>query len=73
MASIAMLYDRSETDELGIRLTAEEMGVELDYFPFHKVAVGFDADGFSYRSLGKDYSDRLSDIRVVLNLSLIHI
>ena len=67
MANIAMLYDRSETDELGIRLTADEMGVELDYFPFHKVAVGFDADGFSYRSLGRDYSDRLSDIRVVLN------
>ena len=67
MANIAMLYDRSETDELGIRLTADEMGVELDYFPFHKVAVGFNADGFSYRSLGRDYSDRLSDIRVVLN------
>ena len=62
-----MLYDRSETDELGIRLTADEMGVELDYLPFHKVAVGFDADGFSYRTLGRDHSDKLSDIRVVLN------
>ncbi len=67
MAKIAMLYDRSETDELGIRLTAEEMGVELDYLPFHKVAVGFDTDGFSYRSLGRDYSDRLRDTRVILN------
>ncbi len=67
MANIAMLYDRSETDELGIRLTAEEMGVELDYLPFHKVAVGFDTDGFSYRSLGRDYSDRLRDTRVILN------
>jgi glutathione synthase/RimK-type ligase-like ATP-grasp enzyme len=67
MASIAMLYDRSETDELGIRLTADEMGVELGYLPFHKVAVGFDTDGFSYRSLGRDHSDKLRDIRVVLN------
>jgi len=67
MASIAMLYDRSETDELGIRLTAVEMGVELDYLPFHKVAVGFDTDGFSFRSLGRDYSDRLRDTSVLLN------
>jgi glutathione synthase/RimK-type ligase-like ATP-grasp enzyme len=67
MANIALLYDRSETDELGIRLTAEWVGVELDYFPFHKVALGFDTDGYSYRSLGKDYSDKLSDVRVVLN------
>ena len=67
MANIAMLYERSETDELGIRLTADEMGVELDYLPFHKVAVAFDADGFSYRTLGRDHSDKLNDIRVVLN------
>ncbi len=67
MANIAMLYDRSETDELGIRLTAEEMGIELGYLPFHKVAVGFDTDGFSYRTLGRDHSDKLKDIRVVLN------
>jgi glutathione synthase/RimK-type ligase-like ATP-grasp enzyme len=67
MSRIAMLYDRSETDELGIRLTAEEMGVKLDYLPFHKVAVSFDASGFSYRTLGRDYSDRLREIQVVLN------
>ncbi len=67
MANIAMLYDRSETDELGIRLTAANMGVELDYFPFHKIAVAFGPEGFSYRSLGKDYSNKLRDVKVVLN------
>ena len=67
MANIAMLCDRIETDELGIRLTAEEMEIDLEYFPFHKVSVAFDTDGFSYRSLGKDYTAKLSDIRVVLN------
>ena len=67
MAQIAMLYDRSETDELGILLTAEQMGVELEYLPFHKVAFGFDSGGHSYHSLGRDYTTKLGDIRVVLN------
>jgi glutathione synthase/RimK-type ligase-like ATP-grasp enzyme len=67
MANIAMLYDRSETDELGIRLTAENMGVELDYFPFHKIAVSFNSGGFTYYSLGRDYSEKLRNVKVVIN------
>jgi len=67
MADISILYDQSETDELGIRLTAEQMGVDLGYLPFHKTAVGFSNDGFSYRSVGKDYSEALKETRVVLN------
>ncbi|MFH0850217.1 MAG: hypothetical protein V1924_04675 [Candidatus Bathyarchaeota archaeon] len=67
MPEISMLYDRSETDELGIRLTAEEMGVELGYLPFYKVSVGFDSQGISYRSLGKDYTEALRDTKVILN------
>ena len=62
-----MLYDRSETDELGIRLTAEEMGISLGYLPFYKVSVGFNSHGLSYRSLGRDYTEALRDTRVVLN------
>ena len=67
MANVAMLYDRSETDELGIRLTAEQMGIELEFLPFHKVAVAFDSRGHSYRSLGRDFTDDLDEVRVVLN------
>jgi glutathione synthase/RimK-type ligase-like ATP-grasp enzyme len=67
MAQIAMLYDRSETDELGILLTAEQMGVELEYLPFHKVAFGFDSGGYSYHSLGRDYTRKLGEAQVVLN------
>ena len=37
--SIAILYEYAETDELGIRMTAEEMGVDLKYIPFRKIAV----------------------------------
>ena len=67
MTDISMLYDRSETDELGIRLTAEHMGIDLGYLPFHKTVVGFSNNGFSYRSIGKDYTDALKETRVVLN------
>jgi len=62
-----MVYDRSETDEMGIRLTANEMGVDLEFLPFHKVAVSFSRDDFSYGSLGRDYTKVIEGIEVVLN------
>jgi glutathione synthase/RimK-type ligase-like ATP-grasp enzyme len=62
-----MVYDRSETDEMGINLTAEEMGLQIDYLPFHKISVAFDRKGFSYTSVGKDFTKELENIRVVLN------
>jgi glutathione synthase/RimK-type ligase-like ATP-grasp enzyme len=62
-----MVYDRSESDEIGIRLTAEDMGIDLGFLPFHKVAVCFGNDGFSYRSLGRDYTKELEGVRVILN------
>ena len=65
MADIAILYDRSESDELGIRLTAERMGIELGYLPFYKVAFGFDKDGYEFRSSGKDYTETLKETRAV--------
>jgi glutathione synthase/RimK-type ligase-like ATP-grasp enzyme len=67
MADIAMVYDRSETDELGIKLTAQEMGVELDYIPFYKVGVGFSNGGYTYRSSAKDYTKSIERVKVVLN------
>ena len=67
MHEIAILYDRSETDELGIKLTAEEMGIELGYLPFHKVSVRFGRTGFNYSGLGKNLTKDLVPIKVVLN------
>ena len=67
MPDISIIYDRSETDELGIRITAEDMGVELGYLPFYKVSVGFDNGGYSFRSLGRDLTEALGKTRVVLN------
>jgi len=65
--SIGILYERSETDEIGIKLTAEELGINLTYIPFRKVAIRLDEDGYSVRSKGKDYSKIIEDVKVVLN------
>jgi glutathione synthase/RimK-type ligase-like ATP-grasp enzyme len=67
LTDISILYDRSETDELGIRLTAEKRGIVLGYLPFHKVAVGFGNKGFKYSSLRGDLLKKLDDTRVVIN------
>lgn len=65
--SIAILYERSETDEMGIKLTAREMGINLVYIPFHKVSICADKSGYSFRSKGKNYSKLVEDVGVVLN------
>jgi glutathione synthase/RimK-type ligase-like ATP-grasp enzyme len=65
--TIGLLYENSENDERGIRLTAEELGVGLTFIPFRKVAVSIDETGFGFSSKGKDYFNVLKDVDVVLN------
>jgi glutathione synthase/RimK-type ligase-like ATP-grasp enzyme len=65
--SIALLYERSETDEMGIKLTAQEMGIDLTYLPFRKIALTIRKNGFSAKTKGKDYTQTVKDIAVVLN------
>ncbi|KPV64717.1 MAG: Alpha-aminoadipate--LysW ligase LysX [Candidatus Bathyarchaeota archaeon BA2] len=65
--SIGILYERSETDEMGIKLTARELGINLAYIPFRKVAVCLDKNGYSFRSKGKTYSKVIEDVHVILN------
>lgn len=67
MPEIVLLFDRSEPDELGIRLTASEMGIDLGYLPFYKTALGFGESELSYKSLGKNYTSILRESQVVLN------
>lgn len=65
--SIALLYERSETDELGIRQTADQLGIKLEYIPFRKIALTFCKNGYSFRTKGKDYTDMVKNVAVVLN------
>ncbi len=64
---MAILYEYAETDELGIRMTAREMGVDLVYIPFRKVAVSIDNDGYNFKSKGRDFFGLIEDVNSVLN------
>lgn len=65
--SIALLYERSENDENGIKLTAEQLGVPLTYLPFRKIALAIHKNGYTVKTKGKDYTNVIKDISVVLN------
>jgi glutathione synthase/RimK-type ligase-like ATP-grasp enzyme len=65
--SIALLYERSENDENGIKLTAQQLGIDLTFLPFRKIALSISKDGFSAKTKGKDYTGIIKDIAVVLN------
>jgi glutathione synthase/RimK-type ligase-like ATP-grasp enzyme len=65
--SIALLYERSENDENGIKLTAEKLGVPLTYLPFRKIALAIHENGYTVKTKGKDYTNTVNGISVVLN------
>jgi glutathione synthase/RimK-type ligase-like ATP-grasp enzyme len=65
--SIALLYERSENDENGIKLTAQQLGIDLTFIPFRKIALSIGKDGFSAKTKGKDYTQSFQNTKVVLN------
>ena len=65
--SIALLYERSENDENGIKLTAQQLGIDLAFIPFRKIALSISKDGFSAKTKGKDYTGIVENTKVVLN------
>jgi glutathione synthase/RimK-type ligase-like ATP-grasp enzyme len=65
--SIALLYERSETDEMGIKLTAQDMGIDLVFIPFRKIALTISKNGFTAKTKGKDHTQTFKDVTVVLN------
>ena len=65
--SIALLYERSENDENGIKLTAQQLDVDLTFLPFRKIAFSISKDGVTAKTKGKDYTEVLKNVAVVLN------
>lgn len=65
--SIALLYERSENDEAGIKKTAQELGIDLKFIPFRKIALAISKDGFSAKTKGKDYTQTFNETAAVLN------
>jgi glutathione synthase/RimK-type ligase-like ATP-grasp enzyme len=65
--SIGLLYERSENDENGIKLTAQNLGIDLTFIPFRKIAVSIGKAGFHVSSKGKDFTQTIKDVGVVLN------
>jgi glutathione synthase/RimK-type ligase-like ATP-grasp enzyme len=65
--SIALLYERSENDENGIKQTARQMGIDLTFLPFRKIALSIGKDGFCAKTKGKDYTETINNTAVVLN------
>jgi glutathione synthase/RimK-type ligase-like ATP-grasp enzyme len=65
--SIALLYERSETDEAGIKLTAQRMSIDLTFLPFRKIALIIGKNGFTAKTRGKDYTPAVKETAVVLN------
>ena len=65
--SIALLYERSENDENGIKLTAQQLGIDLTFLPFRKIALSISKAGFKAKTKGKDYTSVINETAVVLN------
>jgi glutathione synthase/RimK-type ligase-like ATP-grasp enzyme len=64
---IALLYERSDNDENGIKLTAQQLGIDLTFIPFRKIALTISNAQFSAKTIGKDYTSTIDKTCVVLN------
>jgi len=65
--SIAILYEYPETDEMGIRQTAGEMGIDLTYIPFRKISVLIGNGHFGFKGPNKDFGEAVTEVNSILN------
>ncbi len=65
--SVAILYEYPETDEEGIKVTAQDMGIDLKYIPFRKVSILIGNDVFGFKSRNQDYRPLIDGVNSVLN------
>ena len=65
--SIAIMYEHADTDEMGIKLTAEEMGINLVYIPFRKVSVSISNQGYHFKTKYRNLEKKLESPILRLN------
>ena len=65
--SIGLLYESPENDENGIKLTAEELDIDLTIIPFRKIAVTLSKSGYNISSKGKNFTDTVKNVSAILN------
>ena len=65
--SIALLYERSENDEAGIKKTAQQLGIDLKFIPFRKIALTISKEGFNAKTKGRDYTETFNQTAAVIN------
>jgi glutathione synthase/RimK-type ligase-like ATP-grasp enzyme len=65
--TIGLLYESPETDENGIKLTAEQLGIDLTIIPFRKIAVTISKHGCNISSKGKNFTNEIKNISTILN------
>lgn len=52
---------------MGIKLTAQDLGIDLVFLPFRKIALVIGKTDFTAKTKGKDYTSLIKDAVVVLN------
>jgi glutathione synthase/RimK-type ligase-like ATP-grasp enzyme len=65
--SIAILYEHAGTDEMGIQLTAQTLGINLTFIPARKISFLFKNSSHQIKSEGRDYLENLRNVSVILN------
>ncbi|MEM2103299.1 MAG: ATP-grasp domain-containing protein [Candidatus Bathyarchaeia archaeon] len=65
--SIAIVYERAGTDEMGIQFAAQKAGINLTFIPSSKIYFLLENDGWQIKSKGKDYFEKTKNVSVVLN------
>lgn len=65
--SLAILYEYPDTDEEGIKITAQDMGIDLKHIPFRKISVLIGNGVVSFKSRRTDYFPLIEDVTAILN------
>ena len=65
--SLAILYEYPDTDEEGIKVTAQDLGIDLKHIPFRKISVLIGNGVVSFKSRRTDYFPLIEDVTAILN------